>query len=112
DGMHQIASPQLQQNTNEYENAYNETKGIISDMKLGLNEAAKQMEEIGEIDVSFQEIINPLHELNTGYTEIIGGQEQLSTGLDELINGLTELRHGLNQAADGQGAIVDNIPIM
>lgn len=114
DGMDQVvgaAGPQAQQ-VPEYQEAYGAAKEIIVEMRAGMEKAAEDMAELENVEVSFEQIINPLNELNNGYSEIIGGQEQLTAGLDELISGLTELDDGLNKAADGQGEIVDNMPAM
>lgn len=97
---------------NDYKEAYNGIKHIVNEMRSGLYAAAEQMEGIEDIDVSFQEIINPLKELNAGYAEIIEGQDQLTAGLDELIDGLRQLQHGLGEAADGQEEIVGHMPPM
>jgi len=112
DGMDQIveaAGPQVKQ-VPEYSEAYGAAKEIIAEMKRGLEQAANQMGELGNIEVSFQEIINPLNELNQGYEEVINGQAQLSNGLQDLISGLTRLRDGLHEAADGQNEIANNMP--
>lgn len=114
DGMDQIvdmAGPQVK-DVPAYEEAYAAAKGIIAEMQTGMQEAAEQMGELEDVDVSFQDIINPMQELNNGYKQTIDGQDQLTGGLNELIDGLVALRSGLNEAADGQNEITNNMPEM
>jgi len=114
DGMNQVTegASDTVPNIPEYQEAYQSAKHIISEMKTGMQAAAEDMKQLDSIDVSFQELIQPLKELNKGYEQTITGQEQIASSFTDLINGLKELQSGLNEMADGQGEIASNMPEM
>lgn len=96
----------------EYQEAYSTAKNIVSEMKAALKEAATDLENLEDLDLSFKEIIDPLQELNDGYSRLIDGQGQIAAGFDDLIKGLQELKNGLDEATNGQGQIAGSMPEM
>src|SRR5699024_4314547 len=81
DGMNQVTegASDTVPNIPEYQEAYQSAKHIISEMKSGMQAAAEDMKQLDSIDVSFQELIQPLKELNKGYEQTITGQEQIAS---------------------------------
>lgn len=96
----------------EYQKAAGAAKHIINEMRKGLEEAAKDLGDFENVDLSFKEIIQPLEELNVGYSQLINGQDEIASGLDELIDGLRELQQGLGEATEGQSQIANSMPEM
>lgn len=96
----------------EYQEAAGAAKHIINEMRKGLEEAAKDLGDFENVDLSFKEIIQPLEELNVGYSQLINGQDEIASGLDELIDGLRELQQGLGEATEGQSQIANSMPEM
>lgn len=96
----------------EYQKAAGAAKHIINEMRKGLEEAAKDLGDFENVDLSFKEIIQPLEELNVGYSQLINGQDEIASGLDEIIDGLRELQQGLGEATEGQSQIANSMPEM